>query len=83
MDVEVDDLGYIEKIDAAVDDAYRGLLPEYHKTLGERLVHMVGIWIDKDCLEDVLCDIKYCRGTVDALIEEDAQRNRHGDRRIG
>lgn len=77
MDIETDDLGYIEKIDAAVDAAYVGLMVDYHKTLGERLAHMIGVWVRQDCLADVLNDIRYVRGTVDALIHENEERDRY------
>lgn len=79
MDQEVDDLAYISKIDQAVDMAFQGVLIDYHKTLGERLAHMVGIWIRRDCLEDVLSDIRYARGTINDLIREDEERDRFGE----
>ncbi len=77
MDIEISDLGYVEQIDAAVDAAFQGVLIDYHRVLGERVAHFIGIWIDKDCLEDVLNDIKYARGTVNDLIQEDEGRKRY------
>lgn len=76
MDTESSDLGYVEKIDAAVDTAYDGLMVDYHKILGERLAHAIGIWIDEAYLTDVLCDIKYCRHTINDLIRKDEERDR-------
>jgi hypothetical protein len=77
MDAETSDLGYVEKIDAAVDAAFQGVLTDYHRVLGERIAHFLGIWIHEDCLEDVLADIKYARGTVNDLIQVDEERKRY------
>jgi len=67
----------IEKIDAAIDSAFHGLPTEFHKTVGERVAHAIGVWVDEKDLDDVLCDIRYARGSVEALILEDSHRSRY------
>ena len=67
----------IEKIDAAIDSAFRGLPVEFHKAVGERVAHAIGVWVDEKDLDDVLCDIRYARGSVEALILEDSHRSRY------
>jgi len=67
----------VEKIDVAIDSAFRGLPVEFHKIVGERIAHAIGVWIDEKDLDDVLCDIRYARGSVEALILEDSHRSRY------
>jgi len=68
----------VGRINAAVDTAYRGVPVEYHKTLGERLCEAISNWVREDCLEDVLNNIRYARGSVEALILDDVHSSRYG-----
>jgi len=75
-DVEVDNLEYIDRIDSEVDNAFFGLLPDYHTVLGKRLAHAIGVWVPPEHLEDVLCDIRYARALIDRLVYDDVHRDR-------
>ena len=68
----------IKQIDVAIASAFRGLPVEFHKIVGERIAHAIGVWINEKDLDDVLCDIRYARGSVEALILEDSHRSRYG-----
>ena len=70
----------VERINAAVDNAYHGVPVEYHKTLGERLCAAIANWINEQDLQDVLNDIRYARGSVEALILDDVHHSRYGGR---
>ena len=69
---------YVERIEKAVTHAFIGVLPEYHRELGLRLCRAIANWVCEDCLEDVLNDIRYARGSVEALILDDAHSSRYG-----
>lgn len=79
MDTENSDLDYVERIDEAVAAAYRGLLSDYYHLLGQKIAHELGIWTDPRDVDDVISEIKYARRCVDALVEKDVNRKRHGE----
>lgn len=76
-------MDYENKIYDVWCDAMRGLPTEYHKRLADRVVACLGNWLDglKECniysVEDAISDIKYHRRQIDAIIEEDRNRDRY------
>jgi len=75
-DVEVSDLEHIDRIDSEVNNAFFGLLPDYHTVLGKQLAHAIGVWVPPEHLEDVLCDIRHARALIDKLVHDDIHRDR-------
>jgi hypothetical protein len=76
MDVEVDDLDRIEKLEAVASSRFLGLVPEYHKRMGEALVHALANWVPKEHIEDALSDIQYYSDKVLRELETDIHCSR-------
>jgi len=67
----------VEQIEEATTNAFNGVLMDYHRELGLRLCRAIANWVPETHLADVLCDIKYSRGSIDTLILEDSHRSRY------
>ena len=76
MDTEVRDMEVAERIEEATTKAFNGVLVEYHRELGLRLCRAIANWVPESGLEDVLNDIRYARGSIEALILEDSHHSR-------
>lgn len=49
----------------------------YHTRLADRVVAMLGVWLDEDKVVDAVHDIAYHRRQIDIIHEEDLTRDRY------
>ena len=69
----------IEKLERVAQSQFIGLLPEYHKKMGEALIHALANWVPEENIGDALNDIRYYSERVLKEVDEDAHHSRYGD----
>ena len=68
-----------EKLERAATSYFCGLMVEYHRKMGEALIHALVNWIPVEHIADALNDVRYFSGKVIEELNRDVERHSRVD----
>jgi len=67
-----------EKLEAVAVSRFLGLTVEYHKRMGEALIHALVSWIPEDHIDGALSDVRYYSDQLLKEVEAEVLKTRLG-----